>query len=447
MKNFIVSQYIFLVLMYAEFAYSHNHYYITPSLNGSCVQESQCLTLSELIDQSHNDENVTILFIPGNHTLDRVLSLTQGNNLTITTTTQAETVFIQCNQQGRFYIRDMYFVSIKNFNFNGCRGNTIIEVAELFMDNTLFHGAGDTQSGSALNLNQVDAANVDRCSFISNILYIGNVYREDNPTELRFRLGAEGFVEWVFFGRRPSRLSDTAAAIFSSFSNVFITESTFVHNEAEQGGVLAVYHSTLNINNSYFSNNTAAFGGVINTERSQIHIYNTSFNNNLALVSGAFMMAHDCSCIISGSNMERNSAFTGGAIIAHTSMFDITESTFTDNTVSTPVNEGRGRIEALVFIINSHFIIHDCDGSKSENVSSAASFIITFGQSFVDVGNSTFKGYHGKIGAVMQLYHEASITISDSVFKDNTATSCGAIAAHTDTALNITNSAFINNRT
>ena len=119
--------------------------YITPSVDSLCPQDP-CLNLSLFAaDPSNctgNDTNVSLrlIFLPGNHTLERELSLYGADNFSIESKDN-ETVVIECaSQSARLVVNETIFISIKGLHFVGCGGNTVTTVEELVVENTTFQG-------------------------------------------------------------------------------------------------------------------------------------------------------------------------------------------------------------------------------------------------------------------------------------------------------------------
>ena len=85
-----------------------NSYHITPSLDIPCPQYP-CFTFSQLAaNYTENDTNISLIFLPGNHSLDRELSLSYVDNFIMTKITQDdETAFVECDGQNvRFDISE-----------------------------------------------------------------------------------------------------------------------------------------------------------------------------------------------------------------------------------------------------------------------------------------------------------------------------------------------------
>ena len=116
---------------------------VTPSsTNVTCPTENTCLALSEYA-QNHseyfNHSNITLQFLPGNHTLDVDLTITsiQTQYLEIlgnTTSPTPSTVI--CSDKVGFEFRDILKVRVSDMTFISCgRGYQIV----LFPGDVMFH--------------------------------------------------------------------------------------------------------------------------------------------------------------------------------------------------------------------------------------------------------------------------------------------------------------------
>ena len=105
---------LLFLLVYADSANSQQvHYYITPSLSVHCPGDP-CLTLPQLAANStsylSNETNISLTFLPGNHSLDGELSLSNADNFSMTKVIGGNgTVFVECgSQSGRFNISETF---------------------------------------------------------------------------------------------------------------------------------------------------------------------------------------------------------------------------------------------------------------------------------------------------------------------------------------------------
>ena len=104
----MTQSFLLCLLVRTDFTYSEIHY-IRPSQGSPCPQNaSSCLTLSQFAaNSSHNERDISLLFLPGNHTLDRELLLAHGHNFSMNKHVKDNVrVFVECiSHLGRFNIR------------------------------------------------------------------------------------------------------------------------------------------------------------------------------------------------------------------------------------------------------------------------------------------------------------------------------------------------------
>ena len=133
-----------LCLVYAECECNYEvHYNIIPSQNAPCPQDP-CLTISQFAANSsiyHGDEmSISLFYLPGNHNLDRELSLMEVGNISMTNNANESIMFECVGPSGRFVFNRTNFVLIKGLYFVGCGGNTVTQVNQFVVQDTIFQG-------------------------------------------------------------------------------------------------------------------------------------------------------------------------------------------------------------------------------------------------------------------------------------------------------------------
>ena len=391
------------LLVYADIAYSKVHY-ITPSPDGPCPQNSSCLTLSQFAaDSSYNETDISLLFLPGNHTLDRELLLAQLNNFLMTKDElDNETVFVSCvTHSARFHISETASVSLNDVHLIGCGNNSVTQVKWLTITGSTFRDVHD--SDTVLMLNEVSNATIVGCCFLYNSLLYHSI--DNIPTSL---FGKE-ILDYIY-----SQQTTPSGNLYTAYSNVSIINSKFLRNRADIGGALVAHNSSLYLARSTYSYNTANFGGVMFTSGSTIFLDHNAFINNTARHSGGVMVTYNDTSIISSTTFNNNSAGESGGVMATfgDSSFDISNSNFTSNrAVSGGVMD-------------------------------------TFGNSSFNISTSTFTyNSANSCGGVMSTWDDSSFNISASTFTCNSANSCGGVMRTLDdSSLMISTSNFTNNR-
>ena len=315
--NHLLAPFLLLFLLaYADFTYSKVHY-ITPSLDSQCSQyASSCLTLSQFAaNSSDNETDVSLLFLPGYHTLDRKLLLAHGHNFSMSKYAKHnETVFVKCNSQlGRFDISETTYVSIKSLNFIGCGSNRVSQVTRLIIADSTFQEV--PEKSTVLVLNEVNATNIERSQFLNNTLE----HYDSKSIQDFLSLGLDGILDYIYYMPNTS-----SGVLYMAFSNVSVVSCRFMYNRADIGGALVAHNSSVHIDKGTLSYNTANFGGTTVTSGSTIHIDNIFFSHNLARVIGRVMVTYNDMVSINSSAFSENNADKFGGVV-----FSFGDSSFT----------------------------------------------------------------------------------------------------------------------
>ena len=431
---------LFLLVYYADSANSQAHYYITPSLSVHCSGDP-CLTLPQLAANSTsyfgNETNVSLFFLPGNHSFDGELSLSHADNFSMIKDIGGNgTVFVECgSQSGRFNISETTYAMIKDLHFVGCGGNRVSQVEQFIVEDTIFEGVEGR--GTALVLNRVTDASIARSSFLSNVHASTFEYHEISPYSYDSEI-----LNYLYLNRNSSLA--VGGALYTAFSNVSIVISKFTDNRAEIGGALFAHNSSLHVVGSTYSYNKASFAGVMITSESSINIKNSNFIENAAMIQGGVMIAYRDSFNVNGttftSNSANNAGANGGVMVIYDSSFNnITSSTFTNNSAS---------YGGVMRTSDSSFNI---TGSTFTNNSAAYGGVMFISDSSFNITGSTFTNnsaaYRGGIMKILTSY-DFSFNITSSTFTNNSAAVCGGvmdIMTISDLSFIITSSTFTNN--
>ena len=224
--NRLLTPFLLLFLLaYADFTYSKVHY-ITPSLDSPCSQyASSCLTLSQFVaNSSDNETDVSLLFLPGYHTLDRELLLAHGHNFSMSKYAKDnETVFVECNSQlGRFDISETTYVSIKSLTFIGCGGNRVSQVTSLIIADSTFQEV--LEKSTVLVINEVNATNIERSQFLNNIHKHYDSKSIQDLVSLIY-LSPDAVLDYIYYMPNTSK-----GVLYMAFSNVSVVSCRFMHN-------------------------------------------------------------------------------------------------------------------------------------------------------------------------------------------------------------------------
>ena len=326
------------------------------STNTSCPTHP-CQTLSEYVqdpDQYFNDSNLTLQFLPGNHTLDVNLTITNIHQLEIHGAVLPTRIV--CDSHVGFTFSNIYRVSIDDLAFVACATRRDTYSHRTYY--TTYYG---------LLLQSVQMAKIIDCTFQdsygsalvavdSHVVLRGNRFLNNCLLCSNGRCHSYLLWYWVtscdgggVFVQR-SILIITGSSSFSGNSaryggglyardrgNVNISgNATFSGNSASWGGgVYAQLSSNVNISgNTTFSGNSASYGnggGVSARDSSNVYISgNTTFSGNSASYGngGGVSAIYSGNVYISGNTtFSSNSASYGGGVSAGSSNVNISGNT------------------------------------------------------------------------------------------------------------------------
>ena len=405
--------------------------YITPSPNIHCPHEP-CPTLEQVASNPNSyfgfDINVTLSlsFLPGNHSLDRELSLSYTNVSMAKGTQGSGTVFIECGSRtGRFSISNATSAGIQDLHFIGCGGNSVSQVKQFVVIETIFQGVEDR--GTALVLNGVTNSIIVRCSFVRNT-YGSLIKHHDLP-------GNHGTFNHHSLKRNTNPPPTIGGALYTVYSHVTIVSSKFTLNSADFGGALCALYSHLHIIGSTYSYNKAKNSGVMFTSRSLVIIDNSIFSRNAAINYCGVVTTHNDLFSISGTMFTDNTAGDDiGVIGMEESLLCITNSTFTNNTA--------GRACGVIYVVQSSLNITSC--ICTNNSARFHSFMFT-NDSSVTVTNNSFTNNSAADGTVLHT-SLSSFYITSSTFTNNIGTDrYASVMLILNSSFTITNSIISNN--
>ena len=421
---------VLLLMAYAALStHSKVHYYITPSPDVSCPQ-NPCLTLIQFAANSSNcngnETSISLVFLPGNHILDRELTVCGADKFSMGSQNNASGVLIECtNQSAKFAVSETAFASIKGLHFIGCGGNTITSVKVLIVQNTIFQGLEGDGRGTALVLNKVRYSKMIENSFIANTPGI-------NSERHYIR-------ELHDIRRLEDDLVSVGGAILAAFSNISLTNSNFAGNKADMGGVLFAYHSVITTKQCTYSHNRAHFGGVLFTVKSLVIIDDSTFSQNAAAtqnVSGWYYSSGGVIFSVDGSfNFTNNfEELLGGAMKTYDATFNIFNSTFSNNTATW--SGGVMKTLGGSFSITGSIF--------TDNIAALSGGVMFTDDGFFSIAYSTFTNNTAAYGGVM-VKHDGSFSITSTNFSNNIATYSGGVINTHDGLFSITSSYFSNN--
>ena len=398
-----------LLLMLVTSCSAESTYYVIPTPDTPCPGEP-CHTLSEYVagQYFHNLPVNTIMeFLPGNHTLEQNISVTNltrlalhGNSASLPETTS----WIVCTWPAGFVFTN---------------------ISELHISAMAFISCG--HSGSAVvSMMLVQQSEISDCTFQNS----------SNTNETRQLPGVDG------------------GAPFIADNTLTLRGNTFLNNSAYAGGVLTVMASNLTLNRKYYG------GGALIVRNSTLNLTGNTFQNNFAGYVGGALFAQDSTLNLTGNTFQNNNAGRkGGAVCVFGGTINLTRNTFQSNSASRGGALYAGKKGTLNLTENTFqnniatnggalFVYQstlDLTGNTFQNNSAANS------GGAQDVRSSTlhskgnkFQKSHATFGGTLHT-DQCTVTFTDDCFTDSYAQLGGAILATENSIVRLFNITIENN--
>ena len=344
-------------------------------------------------------------------------------------------------------------------------------------------------NGGALNVYKLCHVTLVNCTFFSNSAITGNTLNNSKNSILQMtartfdQKDIETFaaIKYTFFNQTLSKAIADDQVHFRGTHNIFIKDfaeqrddlpgaggaisvalqsqfhvrnCVFDNNSAETiAGAIDVFHSvTVNIEETTFVRNNALQGGVIDIQK-QVHLSVTkcTFETNSAqYIAGAICAVLNSIVDIQGTSFVGNIALgDGGAIDVQQQVhISVTSCTFETNSAQSVAGAIYASVNSKVYMANTTFVsnkalirggtievensylsIINCafKDNSAQNVSGA---ILAVNNTTLDVQETTFVGNTALRGGAICVQQEAQLVITNCVFKDNSAQyASGAIDA------------------
>ncbi|EFA80159.1 hypothetical protein PPL_06981 [Heterostelium album PN500] len=244
----------------------------------------------------------------------------------------------RANYQGGFINADVGYISISNSTFN--------ENSAIYASRTgggviyCSNGTVDIENSNFTN-NNVQGANAG-VVFSENLLVSNSTFDSNYAGTSGGAFYVNGYTSILNSVFTYNKVSLSGGVIYSPYGIIYITNSYFSGNNANNVGSV-IYGGNITIENSKFEANTGVAGGVIYSTYQMelptlISVNNSFFINNEVYESGAAIYAYCSDLNIQNTVFRGNQAQNGGAIYISNSYRDleinVTSSIFEDQTVS-----------------------------------------------------------------------------------------------------------------
>ena len=390
--------------------------HVRPTSTNTSCSAHPCQTLSEYAQDSgqyFNDSNLTLQFLPGTHTLNVNLTITNIHQLEIHGAVLLTRVV--CNSYVGFTFYNISEVSIDGLGFVACARSSVVQVS--YPEKTYY----------GLHLQSVQTAEIIDCTFQnsygsalgvvdSHVVLRKNNFFNNRRLCSNGRCGGYNYQGPICYG----------GGVLVQRSNLSITGSSmFSGNLALEGGGVSAWHSS-NVyisGNTTFSDNSASYGGGLSARvRSNVYISgNTAFSGNSARSDGGGVDVQVSSNVnISGSTtfIGNSASYDGGGVSARASsnVYISGNTTFIGNSAS--YGDGGG-VRAISSSLN-------ISGNTTFNGNSASydgGGVRATSSNLYISGNTTFSGNSARSnGGGVNAWSSSNVYISgNTTFSGNSA--------------------------
>jgi predicted outer membrane repeat protein len=386
---------------------------------------------------------------------------------------------ISCQSIARLAFENITQVLLQGLQFIGCGSNEISSVESFTVQNSSF--IGQNESGTALNIKQSNAI-FENCSFLFNIkgIYIGPLqvisfwrkrphFNNFTNSDYAFVGGATMVTQsnlTIFGSRFNGNHADIGGAIFSITSTIIIKNSIFTENGgckkskfcfggvmySTNGNVIDRSSKQITIVDCLFYNNTALYGGVLMLfQYGNVSISRSRFHNNVASNSsysdiyydmGVMGLYEQSKATIDDCEFLKNGQYDGAVVAADNSAVTVRNSTFRQNVAEfgSAVSVTRGNVTVHRSIFHSN---HAFQGGAFN----------ADGQCLVTICDSVFDSNLGELfyaesetsGGAITMSNGGRLSITRTLFHNNTAARGGAISASSNVKVIIVNCSFSGN--
>ena len=386
-------------------------YYITPTPDTKCPAEP-CHTLSQYADHYFQNisSNTTLVFLPGDHTLNRTISIGIVSNFKGITPTHPPDYYYPHPSLTLLGSSSSLPEVTSRIVCTWPAGFIFSGITELHISSLAFISCGHGNS-AAVNLVSVQNISISNCTF------------RNNTSGLPWQQSTKG---------------ESGGAICVRNCTLILTGNTFLGNSADYGGALNVYmNNILTISGNIFQNNSADNGGALYVYINNIlTISGNIFQNNSAGYSGC-ALDHDADTNNTLENICENNS-TGGALFANVNnILTISVCTFQNNYASFGGALNADTNNTLTFSESTF---------QNNSAEYVGGVLVADANNTLTFSESTFQSNSALIGGALHAGTNNTLTISESTFQNNTANYAGGVLlAFTNNTVTLSENTFQKN--
>ena len=207
---------------------------------------------------------------------------------------------------------------------------------------------------------------------------------------------------------------------------VIVHNCQFIHNRARVGAAAYMGTTTLSVHNCDFINNTGKIGGALTGNTLTITVNHSRFVHNTARIGSSLTLIDNTTLLVLGSHFVNNTGRElGGVIYLNHTVSDIRHSQF--------VNNSAGYFGGAVIMRHTTMSLDQSVFLKNSAIRGSC---LDIKNSLLVVNNSQFVGNTAKSGTLFSL--DATVSLFDVQFINNTASFGGALNVDLRTVLTIT---------
>ena len=440
-------------------------YYVKPTPDTECPG-NPCFTLSEYAQNvsQYFTSNGTFEFLPGNHSLDRDITVFDVSSVSISFIGERSNAsqvlsWITCTEPAFFNFTRVQEIKVDALGFRSCGRGTQLPRALYFdsvhhfsIENSLFEHNLDTTL-----LVSLSSGTVENVSFINNtasqyggavLLLCSSLFFSGVTTFSWNQAGVRGgaiyaegslieFLDAATFRNNmvPKNVSFTlggAIALGNSTTLLFRGATTFLNNTAFQGGGIGAFANSIvhsNDNITFLQNSAGAGGAMFITQNSTIELAGDSnFTGNVAVGEGSMFSVLDSQVLLNGTNIFNNNHVNNGfgGIFINRSNLQIEGNTvFSYNSASV--------FGGAMFILFGNVTMSGMTLFADNTAGAFGGALVTSSSSFSCSGLTTFDGNVAPHGGAINMLSLGYLSFTGTtVFTNNICTGVGggAITAY-----------------
>ena len=411
---------------------TENTYYITPTPDTPCPGES-CHTLSQYAEDHFNNfsSNTTLVFLPGDHTLNHTTSF----GLTDTLSDWRDTTHHHYPYHSLTLLGSPSSLPEATSRIVCTRsaGFAFSGITELHITALAFTSCGH---GPAVSIWSVLNSSIVNCTFQNKFSW----QWQDGGCSCEGGVISTLNSTLTLAGRTVQNNGGYHRGALAVVSSILTLTECMIQNN--DGGALFAMDSVLTPTENIFQSNTAEREGSLYIHQNNILILtHNMFQNNSVIYAGGslYVQANDI-LMLTGNEFENNLAKYGGALCAaDNNILIFTENTFQDNLASS--------LGGALYVVQENILILT-KNTFQKNIAGYGGGVlyVYINNNLTLTGNTFQKSSANRAGGVLHVLTNNTLTLTGNTFQKSSANRAGGVlCVHTNNTLTLTGNTFQNN--